>query len=105
MAVAADMMVGPEGTARVGRTSTFCLLRSYVIIALRHQVLHVLELVREAVDQDHRDDVVNGHHNSTVRIEDSNEEVFLSKKEEEVIFKLRSWRNECWATAKLVARV
>ena len=28
----------------------------------------------------------------------------MSKKEEEVIFKLRSWGNECWATAKLVAR-
>ena len=89
MVVAADMMVGPEGTATVGRTSTFCHHRLEGLLEVgkfadevlgEHQVLHVLELVGEAVDQDHCDDVVNSYHTNTVRIEDSNEGVFLSKK-------------------------
>ena len=66
----------------IGHHGLECLLevRKFAHEVLgEHQVLHVLEFVGESIDEDHSDNVLDGHHASTFGVEDSGEGVLLSK--------------------------
>ena len=44
-----------------------------------YYILHILELIGETIDYDHGDDVLDGHHACTIKIEDGGESVLLSE--------------------------